>query len=488
VRGRRGAPAFPWAALGLILLPGQHAGAGGHGGDRGCGGFVVCPVENLSSRVHRLGAGQLAVPAEPAAGQEALAAPLADQVGSLDEAQRDADAGGDHHEEGEDVLLGGSGDEAVHHVGAGGQLALHHPGQGVVLVEAVEDVEEDHVHASLADKAEQVGPPQPAPFLAGVGVDAVAAIPSGSTVPLLLALPVGHVHDDQKGWTGHQDQLQGPEADVGDGEEVVEADVAAARLLRVAVKVLVVIAPDPLGRHHVDQQAEDEDEGEPDAAEGRGVLVDPTEEPFEHPPVHGAPIPLASLGGERQYSHIEQAARGPRRSTCVPQSTASHLGGLRDHLPPLLAHGDTHQHVSRHRPGLGNASPRSTVPLCGVPPKLAGSAVAKAPFSQRPPQSMPSSALHHPPPPAPSLTSLPSYVINFPCVAGPGPGRRQKEQPGHDSSRPRPLPSLESAAASAPQRGRSPVPMHGGHGEGTPWSGGSGRAGGAAQPQATPRG
>uniref|UniRef100_A0A8C0AN19 Uncharacterized protein n=1 Tax=Buteo japonicus TaxID=224669 RepID=A0A8C0AN19_9AVES len=110
------------------------------------------------------------------------------------------------------------------------------------------------------------------------------------------------VHDDQEGWTGHQDELQGPEANVGDGEEVVVADVGAARLPRVAVKVLVVVAPDPLGRHHVDQQAEDEDHGEPDAAEGCGVLVDPAQEPFEHPPVHGPLILLASLGGERRHS------------------------------------------------------------------------------------------------------------------------------------------------------------------------------------------
>uniref|UniRef100_A0A8C3EJV5 Uncharacterized protein n=1 Tax=Corvus moneduloides TaxID=1196302 RepID=A0A8C3EJV5_CORMO len=106
------------------------------------------------------------------------------------------------------------------------------------------------------------------------------------------------MHEDQEGRTRHQDELQGPEADVGDGEEVVEADVGAARLPRVAIKVLVVIAPDPLGRHQVDQQAEDEDEGEPDAAKGCGVLVDASEELLERPPVHGSLIPLAGLGRE----------------------------------------------------------------------------------------------------------------------------------------------------------------------------------------------
>uniref|UniRef100_A0A8C3UA37 Uncharacterized protein n=1 Tax=Catharus ustulatus TaxID=91951 RepID=A0A8C3UA37_CATUS len=99
------------------------------------------------------------------------------------------------------------------------------------------------------------------------------------------------VHDDQEGRARHQDELQGPEADVGDGEEVVEADVGAARLQRVAIEVLVVIAPDALGRHQVNQQAEDEDEGEPDTAEGCGVLVDTAEEPLEHPPVHAWMVP-----------------------------------------------------------------------------------------------------------------------------------------------------------------------------------------------------
>uniref|UniRef100_A0A8C3NG78 Uncharacterized protein n=1 Tax=Geospiza parvula TaxID=87175 RepID=A0A8C3NG78_GEOPR len=96
------------------------------------------------------------------------------------------------------------------------------------------------------------------------------------------------VHDDQEGRTSDKDELQGPEADVGDGEEVVIAHVGAAWLPRVAVKVLLLVAPDLLSRHHIDQHTEDKDHGEPDAAEGCGVLVDPAEQRLQRFPIHGS--------------------------------------------------------------------------------------------------------------------------------------------------------------------------------------------------------
>uniref|UniRef100_A0A8C6JU46 Uncharacterized protein n=1 Tax=Melopsittacus undulatus TaxID=13146 RepID=A0A8C6JU46_MELUD len=95
------------------------------------------------------------------------------------------------------------------------------------------------------------------------------------------------VHDDQEGRTSDEDELQGPEADVGDGEEVVIADVGAAGLPRVAVKVLLLVPPHALGSHHIHQHPENEDHGEPDAAEGCGILVDPTEQRLQRLPVHG---------------------------------------------------------------------------------------------------------------------------------------------------------------------------------------------------------
>uniref|UniRef100_A0A8C3KD31 Uncharacterized protein n=1 Tax=Calidris pygmaea TaxID=425635 RepID=A0A8C3KD31_9CHAR len=135
-------------------------------------------------------------------------------------------------------------------------------------------------------------------LLASVAVELGAILPVLLPVLLLPVLPVGHVHDDQEGRASDKDELQGPEADVGDGEEMVIADVGAAWLPRVAVKVLLLVSPHALGRHHVDQHAEDEDHGEPDAAEGCGVLVDPTEQRLQRFPIHGEPHRvLDAVGG-----------------------------------------------------------------------------------------------------------------------------------------------------------------------------------------------
>uniref|UniRef100_A0A8C9SPM7 Uncharacterized protein n=1 Tax=Scleropages formosus TaxID=113540 RepID=A0A8C9SPM7_SCLFO len=88
-----------------------------------------------------------------------------------------------------------------------------------------------------------------------------------------------------------------PEAHVGDGEEVVVADVVAAWLCRVAVEVLLLVAPHLLGRHHEHHEAEEEDDGEPHAAECRGVFVDSAEEPLEERPVHPDRAALTTAPG-----------------------------------------------------------------------------------------------------------------------------------------------------------------------------------------------
>ncbi|KAG9268949.1 hypothetical protein AMEX_G17983, partial [Astyanax mexicanus] len=75
-----------------------------------------------------------------------------------------------------------------------------------------------------------------------------------------------------------EDELQGPQADVGDGEDAVVADIGAAGLSGVAHKVFVLVAPNALRRHHEHQHPEDEHHGQPDASEHSGVLVDPTQE------------------------------------------------------------------------------------------------------------------------------------------------------------------------------------------------------------------
>uniref|UniRef100_A0A8C9QW84 Uncharacterized protein n=1 Tax=Scleropages formosus TaxID=113540 RepID=A0A8C9QW84_SCLFO len=102
------------------------------------------------------------------------------------------------------------------------------------------------------------------------------------------------VHGHQQGWGGHHDQLQGPEAHLRDGEEVVKADVLAAWLPGVAHKVLLLILPHVLCGRHKHQYAEGEDDGEPNPSYDRGVLVHPSQDVPQEVPVHC-------------YSHSSQA-------------------------------------------------------------------------------------------------------------------------------------------------------------------------------------
>uniref|UniRef100_A0A8B9CS63 Uncharacterized protein n=1 Tax=Anser brachyrhynchus TaxID=132585 RepID=A0A8B9CS63_9AVES len=104
------------------------------------------------------------------------------------------------------------------------------------------------------------------------------------------------------GWRGDEDELQGPQADVGDGEEVVVADAVAAWLLRVAGEGRLLVPPDALGRHHQHHYPEDEDDGEPDAPDGSGVAVHPAQHRVEAGPVHRSSRLRereAALGGGR---------------------------------------------------------------------------------------------------------------------------------------------------------------------------------------------
>uniref|UniRef100_A0A3Q2P0Z1 Uncharacterized protein n=1 Tax=Fundulus heteroclitus TaxID=8078 RepID=A0A3Q2P0Z1_FUNHE len=90
----------------------------------------------------------------------------------------------------------------------------------------------------------------------------------------------------QQGWCRHHDELQSPETNLGDGEEVVEAGILASGLLCVAHKILLFIFPDLLGCCHVHQDPEQEDHREPDPANDSGVLVHPTENVLQKSPVH----------------------------------------------------------------------------------------------------------------------------------------------------------------------------------------------------------
>lgn len=243
-------------------------------------------------------------------GPETLAAAFAHQVEDFDDGEEDADQAGDHHEDGEDPLLGGASDEAVHRVGAGLLLALDEQGEVVTLVDVVEKVDKGGVYADFEDQREDVGPPQASALLGSVLVETVAVFAVFLLVFPFPVLPVGHVHHHQQRGAGDEDELQGPQPDVRHGEEVVVADVVASRLSRVAFEVLLLVAPDLLRRHHEHHDPKEEDDGEPHSAKGGGVLVHPAEEALEECPVHDelcSPAALPADGRQGKLSSAERA-------------------------------------------------------------------------------------------------------------------------------------------------------------------------------------
>uniref|UniRef100_A0A3B5AEY3 Uncharacterized protein n=1 Tax=Stegastes partitus TaxID=144197 RepID=A0A3B5AEY3_9TELE len=122
-------------------------------------------------------------------------------------------------------------------------------------------------------------------FLARVVVQ-LAGVAVLGPVLAFAVITIRHVHDHHEGRASDEDELQGPQADVGDGEEVVVADIGAAGLLCVAVKVLLLVTPNSLRCHHVHHHPEHKHHGQPYPPERCGVFVHPTEEGLEGLPVH----------------------------------------------------------------------------------------------------------------------------------------------------------------------------------------------------------
>lgn len=208
-----------------------------------------------------------------------------DEINDLADVQDDAEGRSSDHEVGEDLLLCGVADVAVHLVGARRHLTLDESRQVEAVVDVVEDVEEGDLNARLHEQADQIGPPQAAVFLTRVVVQLAFATMLGPVLALAV-ITVRHVHDHQEGRAGDEDELKGPQADVGDGEEVVIADVGAAGLLGVAVKVLLLVPPHSLRCHHVHHHPEHKHHRQPYPPKRSGVFVHPTEECLEGLPVH----------------------------------------------------------------------------------------------------------------------------------------------------------------------------------------------------------
>ena len=216
---------------------------------------------------------------------------LAHQIQQLCNVEQEANARDCQHEDGEDSLLCRPGDEAVHSVGTRVRVTFHQTQHGEARVDEIEDEEETHFKDDAEEDADRIGPPQTTGdfellvlyLLQIFGVASAAWHPED---PLVDMATVRHVHCDQQSRRGDKDDLQHPEADVWDWEEVVVADAVAARLLGVADEHCLLVTPDTLCCHHQHQDTEDEDDREPDAADARGVPIYAADHGIKGAPVH----------------------------------------------------------------------------------------------------------------------------------------------------------------------------------------------------------
>uniref|UniRef100_A0A673A5F2 Uncharacterized protein n=1 Tax=Sphaeramia orbicularis TaxID=375764 RepID=A0A673A5F2_9TELE len=94
------------------------------------------------------------------------------------------------------------------------------------------------------------------------------------------------MHGHQQSGSGDQDELQRPQADVGDGEEVVVANTVAAGLLGVAGEAGFLVTPHALCCDHQDQDPKNEEDREPDTTDASGVSVHAADDGIKGGPVH----------------------------------------------------------------------------------------------------------------------------------------------------------------------------------------------------------
>uniref|UniRef100_A0A8B9PPP0 Uncharacterized protein n=1 Tax=Apteryx owenii TaxID=8824 RepID=A0A8B9PPP0_APTOW len=106
-----------------------------------------------------------------------------------------------------------------------------------------------------------------------------------------------------QGGGADKEELEHPVADVGDGEGFVIADIGAARLLGVAHKIRLLVPPHGLPGQAQDEDAEDEEHGQPDLPDHGRVLLDLVQQFLQETPVAhllGSFTPLAEESGNER--------------------------------------------------------------------------------------------------------------------------------------------------------------------------------------------
>lgn len=170
-------------------------------------------------------------------------------------------------------------DEAVHCVWAGCLVAAEQHGQLETIVNIVEHKQEAHLKSCLENQTDDISEKQ-------ASINGRFVLVQFFLVFGLAVFPVGHMQRHQQGRCRDQDELQGPEAHLRDGKEVVEAGGLAARLTRVAHELLGFVLPHLFGRCDIHQDSEEEDDREPDAPDHCGILVHSAEDVLQKTPIH----------------------------------------------------------------------------------------------------------------------------------------------------------------------------------------------------------
>lgn len=102
------------------------------------------------------------------------------------------------------------------------------PGQVISMIYSVQNIKECRIKYSFEDQTQQIGPPEPPSLLARVGVQMRAMVQRD--IFCILSFAIFHMSHHHERWAGDKNQLERPQTDMGDGKNVVIADVGASRL------------------------------------------------------------------------------------------------------------------------------------------------------------------------------------------------------------------------------------------------------------------